>query len=120
MPRRARTATLGPAVIEVTLTGTTANRTYTVKAVNRRTKEHRTIIVPSDNRVPINVDDLSDNGLDGGAKSGFNADDVIELSVKGYGFGDGTTFTASKTSPGGRVSIAVTDNSTTNTPAVTV
>ena len=101
--------------ISVKVSGGTASDVY-ILFRNGNTKEYKKVLTVSDEAV-VNVGELSSDGTETSTKTGVSNNDVIEISATGYRYG-GTHHTVNTNKGGAKISLTLTDISTTNAPAV--
>ncbi|MAG76358.1 MAG: hypothetical protein CL811_06310 [Colwelliaceae bacterium] len=105
-------------ILGIKVTGGTASDVY-VNIRNQRTGDYYKVQTSS-NEAAVNLRKLTDNGdPKSGTHTDFTNGDIIEITVSGLRAG-GTTHTVNRTKGGGRVSVTLTDVSTSNAPAISI
>ena len=104
--------------LSIKITGGAVTEGVWVRATNGRTGEFQKKQTNSSGEVIFALMDLSSNGTPKGTKSGVNIADVISYQVQGDAFGGGTYTVASL--GGKKVTLAVTDRTTSNTIGVSI
>jgi|GEM_PF-6338247 len=106
---------LKPYTIGVKVSSGTASDVY-VNLRNGRTRDYCKVKTV-DNEVVITLTDLTSNGTKSGTHTAYANSDIIEVNVTGYRYG-GTTHIVDTTKGTVRLTLTLTDVSTTNAPAV--
>lgn len=104
--------------LSIRISGGAVTGSVYVRARNGRTEEYKIKQTNSSGEVIFPLMDLSSDGTDSGTKSGVESGDVIHYQVQGDAYGGGVYIVGAR--GGLKLTLAVTDRTSTNTVGVSI